>query len=150
VIEYQNTKRLADAMLAKPMLESLEQYYPDFSYWYVNKCMPGVVAGSDSLIVAREHGQIIGVALGKKSEEETKLRCIRVMPQYQNRGVGLHLTEKMLRELDDDKPLVTVAEEMLHLYSRPFFNLFKFNVTRVEKGMYRRGVLEYIFNGPEN
>jgi GNAT superfamily N-acetyltransferase len=146
MIEYEKTSRLADAILCKGMLNSLETYYPDFNYWYVNKCMPGVVAGSDSLIVAREHGKIVGVVLGKKDPEETKLRCIRVVPQYQNRGVGLHLIEKMLRDLDNDKPLCTVAEELMHQYSRPLINLFDFKLSRVDKGSYRPQILEYVFN----
>ncbi len=146
MIEYQKTDRLVDAILTKGLLDSLETYYPEFGYWYVNKCMPGIITGTDSLIVAREHGQIVGVALGKKSPEETKLRCIRVIPSYQNKGVGLHLIEKMLRDLNHDKPHCTVAEEMLHQFSRPFINLFKFDLNRVEKGLYRPQALEYVFN----
>jgi hypothetical protein len=80
MIHYEKTARLADVILAKGMLDNLENYYPGFQYWYVNTCMPGIVTGPDKLIVAREHHQIVGVALGKKREGETKLRCIRVMP----------------------------------------------------------------------
>lgn len=150
MIEYVKTNRLTDAILTKGLLDSLEQYYPDFSYWYVNKCMPGIVVGKDSLIVAKDCGRIVGVALGKKSQDETKLRCVRVLPQYQNHGIGLRLIEKMLRELDDDKPHCTVAEEMLHQYSRAFINLFNFDLSQVAKGMYRPHTLEYIFNGQVN
>lgn len=147
MIEYQKTTRLADAILTKGVLDSLETYYPDFGYWYVNKCMPGIVTGSDSLIVAKDHGQIVGVALGKKHPDETKLRCVRVLPQYQNKGIGLHLVDRMLRDLDDDKPHCTVSEELMHQYSRAFINLFKFNLSSVDKGLYRPNKLEYVFNG---
>ncbi len=145
MIDYQTTTKLSDAILARVMLRGLESYYPDFDYWFVNKCIPGIVLGNDTLIVAREHGQIVGVALGKKAEE-TKLRCVRVMPDYQNKGVGLHLIDRTLKQLDCDKPLVTVSEEMLHLYSRAFINRYHFDLTQVDKGLYRRGKLEYIFN----
>jgi ribosomal protein S18 acetylase RimI-like enzyme len=146
VITYEKSVRLADAILAKNMLEGLENYYPGFEYWYVNKCMPGIMLGPDLLIVAREHGQIVGVALGKKQDDERKLRCVRVQPAYQNRGTGLHLIDRMLREMDEDKPLCTVSEEMMHMYSRAFVNHYKFDLTRVEKGMYRPQKLEYVFN----
>lgn len=146
MITFEKSVRLADAMLAKNMLDGLENYYPGFEYWYVNKCMPGIVLGPDILIVAREHGQIVGVALGKKRDDEKKLRCIRVQPSYQNRGTGLHLIDRMLREMDDDKPLCTVSEEMMHMYSRAFVNHYKFDLTSVEKGMYRPNRLEYVFN----
>jgi GNAT superfamily N-acetyltransferase len=148
MIHYKKSTSLTDAIMAKVMLEGLECYYPGFEYWYVNKCMPGILVGPDILIVAKEHGQVVGVALGKKRKDETKLRCIRVLPSYQNRGIAWHLTDRMLRELNDDTPHCTVSEEMLHLYSRAFINHYKFNLTSVEKGPYRKNVLEYIFNAP--
>lgn len=147
MIEYALTSRLADAVMTKGMLDVLEAYYPDFGYWYVNKCMPGIMTGSDKLIVAKDAGRIIGVSLGKISPEETKLRCVRVLPEYQHKSIGIKLIEKMLRQLDDDKPHCTVAEEMLHQFSRPFVNLFDFKLTEVMKGEYRPNKLEYRFNG---
>jgi ribosomal protein S18 acetylase RimI-like enzyme len=147
MIQYGRAHRLVDTVNAYRLLDGLENFYPDFGYWYKNRVMPGVMMGQDVLMLAREHGQVIGVGLGKRNDHETKLRCIRVLPEYQGRSVGIHLVEKMLRELDDDKPSCTVAEEMLHQFSRPFINLFKFDVSRVEKGLYRPGKLEYIFNG---
>jgi GNAT superfamily N-acetyltransferase len=150
MIHYETSNRLADAVLAKSMLDGLEHYYPDFGFWYVNKCMPGILTGNDLLLVAREHERIIGVALGKKDEHETKLRCVRVLPEYQNRGIGLHLVERTLRALDDDKPHCTVAEELFHQYSRAFINLFQFDLSEVDKGRYRKNKLEYVFNAPPN
>jgi GNAT superfamily N-acetyltransferase len=147
VITFSTSRRLADAMVARGMLDGLENYYPDFGHWYVNTCIPGIVLGSDTMLVARDGAKIVGIALGKKTPEETKLRCVRVLPQYQSKGVGLHLIEKMLRELDADKPHCTVAEEMMHQFSRAFVNYFDFKLSRVDKGVYRPGKLEYIFNG---
>lgn len=146
MIEYQRCSKLVEASAAYQLLTSLENLYPDFGYWYQNKVMPGVLVGRDILMLAREHGQVVGVALGKRNAHETKLRCVRVIPQYQNRSVGIHLVERMLRTLDSDRPSCTVAEEMFHQFSRPFINHFNFNLTRVEKGMYRPGKLEYVFN----
>ncbi len=148
MIRYATTRRLADAMVARGMLQGLKNYYPDFGHWYVNVCLPGIVLGDDTMLVARDGPAIIGVALGKKTPQETKLRCVRVRPDYQSKGVGIHLIEKMLRELDSDKPHCTVAEEMLHQYSRAFVNRFGFRLNRVEKGLYRPAKLEYVFNTP--
>lgn len=147
MIEYASSARLTDLAMTRNLLRDLDVYYPDFGYWYTNKCMPGIMTGPDKLIVAKDAGQVIGVALGKLGEDETKLRCVRVLPEYSNKGVGIRLIEKMLRTLNDDKPHCTVAEEMLHQFSRPFINLFQFDLTQVEKGMYRDGKLEYVFNG---
>ena len=146
MIQYHTSRRLADAMVARSMLEGIECFYPEFGHWYVNKCLPGVLLGKDVLMLARDKHQIVGVALGKRTAKETKLRCVRVAPDYQSRGVGIHLIEKMLRQLGSDRPHCTVAEEMLHQFSRPFVNHFDFKLNRVERGLYRPGKLEYVFN----
>ena len=150
MIHYRTTNSLTEAFIAKQKLLDLEQLYLDFNYWFSNKCLPGIVIGTDKLIIAKHDEQIIGIAIGKASDNEKKLRCVRVRPDYQQRGVGIRLVDKMLREIDCDKPLVTVSEEMLHDFARPFVNHFNFDLTSVNKGMYRRGKLEYIFNGEEN
>lgn len=146
MIQYQFSKKLSDAMVARGMLQDMDQLYPEFGHWYVNKAIPGIVLGKDVLLVARDGHQIVGVAMGKRSAKETKLRCVRVRPDYQTRGVGIRLIERMLRQLDSDRPHCTVAEEMLHQFSRPFVNHFDFKLNRVERGLYRPGKLEYVFN----
>lgn len=147
MIHYEQGKTLTDALVAFRLLDGMDNLYPDFSYWFTNRVMPGVIVGSDILMLAKDRYQVIGVGLGKRNRHETKLRCIRVIPEYQNRSVGIHLVERMLRTLDSNRPSCTVAEEMFHQFSRPFINHFDFNLTRVEKGMYRPGKLEYVFNG---
>jgi GNAT superfamily N-acetyltransferase len=146
MIEYSPSKSFVEAFNVLPMLNGLTSLYPDFEYWYVNTMIPGLITGNDVLLLAKEHGQTVGVALGKLTDTETKLRCVRVIPEYQNKGTGLHLIERMLKLLDNDKPHCTVAEEMIHLYSRAFVNHFDFVLRRVDKGTYRPGKLEYVFN----
>lgn len=146
MIQYYRATCLAELMNAYRLLETVDAYYPDFGYWFINKVMPGAMLGRDIILVAKDKQQTVGVAIGKRNAHETKLRCVRTAPEYQNRGIGIHLVEKMLRKLDDDKPYCTVAEEMLHQFSRPFINLFSFNLSKVEKGLYRPHKLEYIFN----
>lgn len=145
-MNYRQSKSFIEAFNILPMLKSLDDLYPDFQYWYVNKCMPGIVKGNDILLIAENKSGIQGVALGKKNDHETKLRCVRVIPESQNTGVGIGLVENMLESLGNEKPHCTVAEEMFHLYSRAFVNRFNFRLDKVEKGLYRRGKLEYIFN----
>lgn len=145
MIEYTRTTSFTEAFLLLPMLQSLDELYPEFQYWFVNKVIPGLVESDDIVLLAKDNGKTIGVALGKKAQE-TKLRCVRVLPEYQNKGVGLHLIERMLKSIGNDKPHCTVAEEMIHQYSRAFVNHFNFDLSRVEKGLYRPGKLEYVFN----
>jgi ribosomal protein S18 acetylase RimI-like enzyme len=133
-------------MVARGLLDGLDNYYPDFGHWFINTCIPGIVLGDDTMLVARDGSTMVGIALSKKTPQEAKLRCVRVRPEYQSRGVGIHLVEKTLRLLNVGKPHCTVAEEMIHLYSRSFVNHFGFELNHVAKGAYRPGKLEYIFN----
>lgn len=140
------SESFVEAFSILPLLGTLDAYYPNITDWYVNTVIPGLVTGSDVLLVARDEGSIVGFCLGKQSFEEKKLRCIRVLPSHQNTGIGLRLIERMFDHLETDKPHCTVAEELFPLYSRSFINRYGFQLNRVDKGQYRRGKLEYAFN----
>jgi GNAT superfamily N-acetyltransferase len=129
-----------------PFIATLDRFYPDVSYWYVNQVVPGLMTGNDKLLIARDGEHIAGVALGKLTLDETKLRCVRVHPDYQNNGLGIRLIDEMLDLLEDDTPKVTVSEELIHHYSRIFINRYNFKLNHVSKGQYRSGKLEYLFN----
>lgn len=129
-----------------PFLADLDCYYPNFSEWYANKVLPGLAQGTDALLLAWSGDQLAGVALGKRGADETKLRCVRVAPAWQNSGIGLRLIERMFVELECERPHVTVAEELLHTYSRAFVQRYGFQLSAVDKGRYRPRKLEYAFN----
>jgi len=145
-MQIEQSTSMVQALLAMPLLNSLNSLYPGFQSWYLTKVVPGVVTGNDVLLLALENGQVKGLALGKRAEDEIKLRCIRVVPEHQNRGTGLRLIERMFDVLECDKPHCTVAEELMHTYSRAFVNRYGFALSDVSKGRYRRGKLEYAFN----
>lgn len=133
--------------MALPMLRSLDIFYPGIETWYINQVVPGVVLGRDILVLAKEQGWVVGIALGKKSGREKKLRCVRMLASHQQTGAGIRLIDRMLEELECEKPACTVAEELLHTYARPFVNRYGFELAQVDKGRYRPGKLEYAFNG---
>ena len=146
-ISYRRCTGLADAFIARYQLTDLETFYPGFDSWFVNRVIPGIVAGDDPFFIAEEHGKPIGLAIGK-SGARPKLRCVRVLPLYQNRGIGLHLIDRVLRELDTDQQTVTVCEELFMTWARIFTNRYQFALTHVHKGAYRPGKLEFIYNTP--
>ncbi|QZA70904.1 acetyltransferase [Erwinia phage AH06] len=146
MIRLDATVGFTSAFSVLPFIQSLDVFYPDISHWYINTVIPGLCLGNDKLIIARDNNVIAGIALGKMGDE-TKLRCIRVHPNYQSTGLGIRLIDDMLELIEDGKPAVTVSEEMLHLYSRPFVKRYGFELSDVSKGRYRRGKLEYGFNG---
>lgn len=129
-----------------PMLKFLDDFYPGFETWYRSKVIPGFASTENVLLLASDGDAIVGVALGKKTQDETKLRCVRVTDGYQNTGLGIRLIDQMISVLECEKPACTVSEEMLHAYSRAFVNRYGFQLSQVDKGLYRKGKLEYIFN----
>lgn len=144
-IKLTTSPTLTQALQASTLLNSLDRYYPDINHWYVNKVIPGIYTGDDKILLATEGQHVVGIALGKTGEE-TKLRCIRVVPEYQGSGLGIRIIDRMLDVLEDPAPHVTVSEELIHQYSRMFVNRYGFKLNEVGKGLYRPGKLEYCFN----
>jgi GNAT superfamily N-acetyltransferase len=145
MISYRVSKKLMDSYRAFELTSGLDKFYPDFNNWYWNKVAPSTMVGDSEIILAEEHEQVVGVALIKRGTQP-KLRCLRVRPEYANRGIGVHLIDRSLKQLDCDKPMVTVPEEKINELSRIMVNRFSFNLMHVDKGLYRPNMLEYIFN----
>lgn len=147
MINYKFATTIPELVQSFDIIKKLDQSYPEFKHWYYNKVIPGVSLGTDKVILAFHHGNLIGVSLIKSTETEKKLRALRIVDKYQNKGYGLHLIDRSLKELECDKPLASVSEDMLNYFSRIFINRYDFNMTYVHKGLYLPGKLEYQFNG---
>ena len=130
------------------IVRPISSMYPGFEDWFWNKVVPGVINEEDKIIIGLKNGNMVGVSM-LKNHGEKKLRALRVNDIYQKRGYGLYLIDKSLEILGTDKPLVSVSEEMINEYSRIFINRYNFSMTHVYKGLYRKGILEYEFNGQE-
>ncbi len=147
MIQLEHARSIHAAFSVLPFIQTLDVYYPNVSHWYVNQVAPGLLLGNDKLVIAKDRGHIAGIALGKQTDNETKLRCVRVHPDYQQSGLGIRLIDTMLTTLEVDKPACTVAEELFHEYSRLFVRRYGFELSDVAKGRYRPRKLEYAFNG---
>ncbi len=126
--------------------------YPDFTFWFWNKVVPGVWLLKDKIYLYLINGEIIGSAIIKKGSDKVndKLRAVRIIEKYQKRGYGLGVIDHTLKMLDNDKPLVTVSEALMHDFSRIFINNYDFDLVHVHKGIYQPGKLEYQFNGNQD
>jgi len=143
---FRTPNSIPDLYMAYNTLEPISQLYPNFSDWYWDKVVPGIILGNDKIIIAEQKSELVGISIIKKGEEN-KLRAIRISEKFQNKGYGLHLIDQSLKELDTDKPIVSVAEEMINNFSRIFINRYNFDITHVYNGLYRKSKLEYEFNG---
>lgn len=129
-------------------ISSLSHIYPDISHWYSNKVIPRVMLGEDIVIVAKsEKNEIIGFAIGKKTETESKLCCLMILPDFRGKGHAVKLINRIIEELNDDYPHCSVSEDLFHTYSKIFINHFKWSLDDVVTGVYKKGKLEYFFNG---
>ena len=149
-MEFRNPNSLIELYQAYTLLEPVSELYPEFSDWYFDKVIPGVIQGNDKIILLEKRNEIAGISIIKKGEDESKLRCLRIADKFQKNGLGLYLIDESLKQLDCPNPVVSVAEEMMHDYSRIFINRYGFDLTHVYKGLYRDGFLEYEFNGKQN
>lgn len=145
-ITFQNINTLPGFTETFKIIEKIGNYYPDFRNWYFDKVIPGVLLNEDEIFVAKKKDIIIGTAIIKNSNEK-KLRCIRIKEEFQNKGYGLYLIDEALKRLNTDKPNLSVAEELIHDYSRIFINRYNFSLDNVHKNLYRKNKLEYEFNG---
>ena len=76
---------------------------------------------------------------------EKKLCTLRVMENYQNRGIGIRLFEKSFEVLNTRMPLLSVSGEKL-LSFKKIFDYYDFKVTSIKEDYYRKGKKECFYN----
>lgn len=128
------------------LLNDIEIFYPNFKIWFSTKVIPGLVNNTREILTEYRNGQLVGIAIIKRTKEEQKICTIKVIPEYQNRGIGIKLFKKSLLSLNTDKPLVTVPEERFNEFHK-IFTHFGFKLNEIKKDYYRKGKKEYIYNG---
>lgn len=147
-MEIIKVKTLFPLMQLLPVIQTISHAYPDVEHWYINKAIPRVLLGKDSVFVVKnESGEIAGFAISKKTEKESKLCCIKIMPEYQGKGHAIALIKAVQQELGNDYLHCSVSEDLFHAYSRLFINHFGWSVDDVQKDVYKKGKQEYFFNG---
>lgn len=145
-MKIQEANGPVERLLALPFIQNIDALYPGIENWFVNTV---IAMDNSTVLVARDSTNFVaGVSILKHGYEK-KLRCVRIHPSYVNSGLGIRLIDASLEKLECERPLCSVAEEMLHNYSRAFVSRYGFKLTSVEKGVYRRGKLEYLFNQGE-
>src|SRR5437660_11437932 len=77
-------------------LLALSPQYPGIDEWYRRRVLPGVGENSRCLVVHRRGGKIVAVGIGKDDQIEQKICTVRVAPDYQGRGIGVRICERVL------------------------------------------------------
>ena len=65
-IYLKKSKCLSDIFDSYQIIKNLNNYYPNFQDWYWNKVVLGIMAGNDTLILAKQKQEIVGVSIIKK------------------------------------------------------------------------------------
>ncbi|WP_187647748.1 GNAT family N-acetyltransferase [Nitrosophilus labii] len=127
------------------LIKEAKLYYPKFDLWYFGKVLPGLSFQNRKFLIEKRDTDIAGIAIIKHSLNEKKLCTLRVIDNYQNRGIGIKLFERAFEELETDKPFLTVSEEKYEQFKR-IFDYYGFKMTSKKKGLYRKDKYEYFFN----
>jgi hypothetical protein len=127
-------------------LKKLSWQYPNFESWLDEKVLTGLYDGTRSIIVEWREDKIAGVAILKHDSVEKKLCCLIIMPDFQNKGIGIKLFKKVFSVLGADKPLLSISEEKLPEFEK-IFNYFGFEKTETYPNLYHPNTTEISYNG---
>lgn len=129
------------------ILSDLEYEYPFFTKWLEKVFNEMVSSNKRKIIVCSGENlfDIWGLSIIKNSDEEKKICTLRVIPNYQRRGIGTILLQKSIEMLGDSKPLLTVSERYIDVF-KPFLRKNGFILKNKVKSLYQKGSFEYFFN----
>jgi len=127
-------------------LFGLSGYYPLFDQWLESKVLPGILSGERTVLVEYYRRRFSGLAIIKDDGIEQKLCCLRVMPEFQGSGTGLRLFERAFEHLENDMPLLSIAEEQRDTFKK-LFSHYGFELAKEYKNYYRPLKDELSFNG---
>lgn len=130
-----------------PYLKNIKDIYPDVEHWYINKVIPRAMLDKDIvLVIYTSQYEVAGFAIAKNNEEK-KLCCLMIMSDFKGHGYSIKLIKEIQKELNEEKLHCSVSEDLFHIYSKIFINYFKWTIDEVKDSKYRKGKLEYFFNG---
>lgn len=134
---------------ALAFLLPLSHDYPEIERWFTERVIPGVRAGTRTILTVYRDEAIAGLAIGKNEADEAKICTVRVAPAYVGRGMGLRLFDGVLRWLNVDKPHLTVSSNKLPQFER-IFDWYDFTRTSSQLGRYLPGEIEHGYNELSN
>ena len=125
--------------------------YPNIDIWY-NKVIKEINDNSKNremfICLSNEDDSlyISGLMILKNTCDEKKICTLRVKDNYQNRGIGSRFIQDAFNFLGTEKPLITVPEESVGVFSK-IFNKYGFEKKDEIQDLYRKDKVEYIYNG---
>lgn len=97
--------------------------------------------------VLNEPGSSIAIEQSETpSGKERKICCLRVLPEYQNLGIGVKLFIRSMDRLETDKPLLSISSNNLNRFKN-IMDYFNFKQYQHYPDLYRKNSEEISYNG---
>lgn len=119
--------------------------YPEIRHWYLSKVVPDLRVGQRILLPVRRSGVLVGLGIAKNDGVERKICTVRVLPTYENKGIGVRIFDKLLHWVGTDRPNLTVSQGNLPKFRR-LFDYYGFSETSAIEGLYQPKSWEFGFN----
>ena len=121
--------------------------YPNHFRWYLEKTVPAIFRGTREVIVCKVNEKIAGVAFLKKEDNEKKICTFLVLEEFRKQGIATKLLESSFEFLETTKPLITLADYKLSMFSHIIRKYDWLQTQVLPKGFYNDRYTELVFNG---
>lgn len=126
-------------------LAEIAPLYPNFKSWFNFTFRRNMPSGERKIALAHNGDDIIGAALLKQSEIESKICTFMIAEQFRGYSIGNDLMDLALATLDDKEATITVSSER-NDYLLPLLRNKGFELQDTVSGYYRTDSTEYFYS----
>lgn len=126
-------------------LAPVSNFYPNFYSWLAFTFIQGIDSGARSVIYAIEHGNVVGMALLKKTTHENKICTFYIREEFRNRGYGSALMTASLKALSGKSVIITMSEKRVPLFAA-LLRQHNFSLSHSVQGLYKDDEQEFFFH----
>jgi GNAT superfamily N-acetyltransferase len=135
-------------------LKDLADSYPKFDEWFYDTVIPELELenGEREIIIVlselEDFNQVLltGIAILKNKKAEKKICTFRIHEDYRGQGIGTQLFEECFKYLDTRRPIITMSHDRKDMFKK-HIKSFNFKETQILKDYYKKGSIEYVYNG---
>lgn len=121
--------------------------YQGFTKWYDGLYVNNFeLHYNREIIICEDQFRIVGIAIIKNDICEKKICTLRVAREYQHQGIGHNLIEMCMKQLNCDKPMVTLHANKINQFEK-ILSYYNYELTQTQRHYYRAFSTELVFNG---
>jgi len=128
----------------KTLLDEVAPLYPNFDGWLNFTFRRNLLSGERKVVIAHNGDHLMGAALLKQNNKESKICTFFVSPVYRNISLGSELMDMAIATLDRNDTFITVSSERKEELT-PLLKSKGFSVSQSVSDFYRSGSTEYFF-----